>query len=115
MTLQLQCFDNFWSSLLPNGRTFSDQAIQYSTAGWLGKVQDFCQRDGLVRLTVFANALGMLGEQSGQRSMILEGWRTYGMALQALARSLPAAGHRKCDELLMASQLLGQYEVCMVK
>lgn len=74
-------------------------------------VQDLCLRDDLVRLTVLANALGLLGEQSGQRSMILEGSRAYGMALQALARSLPTAGQKKCDELFTASQLLGQYEV----
>ena len=110
--LQSRCIDNFWSSLLPNGRSFSSQAARYSTAGWHGVVHDLWPRDNLVRLALLANALGMLGEQSGQRWMIVEGWRAYGNSLQMLARSLPTVGAKKGDELLIASQLLAQYEVC---
>lgn len=113
MALQLQCLDYFWTSLLPNGRIFPDQAIRYSTAGWFGLVRDLCAQDCLVRQAVLANALGMLGdEQGGKHSMTMEGYRAYGLTLQLLARSLPAMGQTKGDKLLIVSQLLGQYEVC---
>lgn len=112
VAIQSQCFANFWSTLLPNGQAFSCQAARYSTAGWTWVVQDLCQRDDLVRLALLANALGMLGEQSGQRSTIVEGWRAYGRALKMLARSLPTLGQTKGDELLTTSLLLAQYEVC---
>lgn len=112
MTMQSQYFNNFWSTLLPNGKIFSVQAARYSTAGWTGVVQDLCQRDGLVRLALLANALGVLGEQRGQRSVIVAGYRAYGRSLQILARSLSTMGEAKGDELLATSLLLAQYEVC---
>ncbi len=78
-------------------------------------VPGLCQRDKLVRLALLTNALGVLGEQSGQPSVTLEGWRVYGKTLQTLARSPPAQCNEKADQFLITSQLLSQYEVCRAR
>jgi hypothetical protein len=109
--LESKYFDVYWTSLLPNGQIFSPQAARYSTAGWTGVVQDLCQRDDLVRLALLANALGLLGQHSGQQPIIMEGWRMYGRSLQVLAQSLPAMSQGS-DRVLTTSMLLAQYQVC---
>ena len=107
-----QCLDNFWNSFLPNGLSFSAQAARYSTAGWTEVVLELDRQDSPVRLALSANALASLGEQSGQRSVTVEGWRVYGKCLQLLAQSLPAKTGQESDELLATSMLLAEYEVC---
>lgn len=74
-------------------------------------VRDLCQKDDLVRFALLANALLILGEQSKQRSVAVEGWRAYGRCLQMMARSLPAIAEERGDELLTASTLLAEFEV----
>jgi hypothetical protein len=76
------------------------------------EVPNLCERDGMVRLALQANALAVLGEQSGQQSTTIEGWRAYGRSLQILALSLVSRSEEKGDELLATSLLLAQYEVC---
>jgi hypothetical protein len=111
--LESKYFEVYWASLLPNGQAFTPQAAQYSTTGWMGVVQDLCQRDEAVRLALLTNALGVVGQHSGQQPMIVEGWRMYGRSLQMLAKSLPARSQEGSDKLLAASGLLAAYEVCM--
>ena len=101
----------YWASLLPNGEAFSPRAARYSTAGWTGVVQDLSHRDDMVRLALLANALRLLGQHSGQESIMIEGCRMYGRSLQLLALSLPAAGPETRDKLLTTSLMLAQYEV----
>lgn len=114
VALQSQCFDNFWNALLPNQQAFSDQAARYSTAGWTEVVRDLCQKDDLVRFALLANALLILGEQSRQRSVVVEGWRAYGRCLQMMAQSLPIIAEERGDKLLTASTLLAEFEVCRI-
>ena len=111
VVLQSQCLDNFWASFLPNGQIVSSKAADYSTAGWTRFAQDLGQRDSLVRYALLANALVLLGDQSGQQQMTVQGWRAYGKSLEMLARSLLTSNQGKGDELLVSSTLLAQYEV----
>ena len=101
----------YWTSLLPNGQVYSAQATRYSSLGWAGVVQDLWHQHDLVRLALLANALGLLGQHSGQQAMIMEGWRMYGRSLQLLAKLLPAMSKDKADILCTTSMLLAQYEV----
>ncbi|KAJ9637379.1 hypothetical protein H2204_004803 [Knufia peltigerae] len=111
VAFQSQCLDNFWSSLLPNSREFPKSASNYSTAGWTRIVQGLCERHSLVRLAVVANALSLLGDQSGQGFIVVQAWHVYGRSLEILARSLPAMNDTNGDELLATSILLAQYEL----
>ena len=74
-------------------------------------VQELWQQDDLVRTALLANALGTLGEASGQHSITVHGWRVYGSALQMLGQALPAKIKENGDQVLTASMLLAQYEV----
>lgn len=75
-------------------------------------MQGLCERHSLVRLAVVANALSLLGDQSGQGFIVVQAWHVYGRSLEILARSLPAMNDTNGDELLATSILLAQYEVC---
>ena len=109
--VDLKYFGLYWSSFLPNGKAFTPQAGRYSTTGWTAVVQNLCQLDDGVRLALLTNALGLAGQESGQRSLILEGWRMYTRSLQTLAKSISTVGQRKPDMLLAAASLLAGYEV----
>ncbi|KIW93483.1 uncharacterized protein Z519_06088 [Cladophialophora bantiana CBS 173.52] len=109
--LERKYLDFYWTTLLPNGQPFTPRAVRYSTTSWTGVVQDLGQRQGLVHLALLTNALGLLGQVSGQQPIIMQGWRLYGRSLQALAKSIPAKGQEGSDGLLAASGLLRAYEV----
>ncbi|EXJ69487.1 uncharacterized protein A1O5_07523 [Cladophialophora psammophila CBS 110553] len=109
--LEIKYLDFYWTTLLPNGQPFTPRAARYSTTSWTGVVQDLGQRQGLVHLALLTNALGLLGQVSGQQSTIMQGWRLYGRSLQALAKSIPAKSQEAGDGLLAASGLLAAYEL----
>ncbi len=101
----------YWTSFLPHGQGFSPRAAQYSTTSWVGVVQDLCYRSDVVRFALLANALGLVGQQSGQASVIMEGWRMYGKSLHTVANALAAAQGAGTENLLAASGLLAVFEV----
>lgn len=110
----------YWNFLLPNnGQPFTPGAVRYSTTGWMDAVEDMSQRHDGVRLGLLFNALALVGQRTGQASVIAEAWRMYSRALHTLARSLPHAGDSGTaatndDELLMTSALLGAFELLQV-
>ena len=77
-------------------------------------MQDLSQKYDGVRLGLRANALALVGQQTGDLSVVAEAWRMYSNVLQTLARSLSRITVQKettDDELLMTSALLAAFEV----
>jgi hypothetical protein len=111
MAVQSQCIEKFYSTLLPNGKRFSSQAALYSTAGWIGTEDGAYTKSSPVRLALLANALSVLGEESREHAMTVEGLRAYGRSMKVLARSLPVITADNGDDILTTALYLGQYEV----
>ncbi len=111
--LESKYFETYWSSLLPNGEAFSPIAVRSTTLGWTNIVQELYPKDDLVRFALLASATGLLGQHSGEKSLVMEGWRMYNRSLQVLANSLPAVSQEKSNRLHVTCKLLAQYEVCL--
>lgn len=101
----------YWDSYLPNGRSFSAEAARYSTAGWTNVVQSLHQQDKSLHMALMANCMALVGLRDGQKWMVDESLRIYGLALGEVARTLRDPIKMKSDELLVASRMLSQFEV----
>ncbi|KAF5536397.1 c6 zinc finger domain-containing protein [Fusarium mexicanum] len=107
----------YWRFLLPkNGQQFPLQAARHSTTGWTQVVQELSQKNDGVRVGLLANALALVGQQTGQTSVVAEAWRMYSQTLQTLARSLPHVSEQgtAIDAKLMTSALLAAFELLQV-
>ncbi|KAH7137893.1 hypothetical protein EDB81DRAFT_76298 [Dactylonectria macrodidyma] len=102
----------YWGSYLPNGRSFSAEAAKYSTAGWMNVVQDLHQQDKPLHMALMANCMGLVGRGDGQKWMVEESLRVYGLALKAVVSSLRDPVKMESNELLVASRLLSLFELC---
>ena len=107
----------YWNFLLPNnGQHFTPGSVNYSTTGWMQIVDDLSHRHDGVRLGLLFNALALVGQRTGQASVLTEAWRMYSKALQTLGRSLARLGELEVaetsdDELLMTAALFAAFEV----
>ncbi|KAH6995929.1 hypothetical protein BKA56DRAFT_539231 [Ilyonectria sp. MPI-CAGE-AT-0026] len=102
----------YWGTYLPNGRSFSDEAARYSTAGWTNIVQGLHQQDKSLHMALMANCMALVGLRDGQQWMMEESLQIYGLALGEVARTLRDPIKMRSNELLMASRLLSQFELC---
>lgn len=109
--LESKYLEIYWTSLLPHGHAFPPQAGHYSTTRWTGATQDLYHKDPFVHNALLANALSLTAQKTKDPSLMAQGWRLYGVSLQALARSLRAKNTQDWGRTLAASGLLASYEV----
>ena len=109
--LESKYMEIFWTSILPNGEAASLQAARHSNFGWIRVVQDLCNRDTLVRLGLLTNVVGLIGQDTGQRSMLMASWCMYGSLLQTMARLLAVISQERNERLLVITMLIARYEV----
>jgi len=106
-------FDLFWDVYMPGtplcvpGNTI----VRYSNADWATTVRDLYRTDPALRQSLLALSFGTIGRREKQQWMIDEGLRFYCDALSELKVALRHPKRWKTDALMLASRLLGFYEL----
>ncbi|KAM0327486.1 hypothetical protein ACHAQA_005774 [Verticillium albo-atrum] len=108
---EVKYLDLFWQIYLPSGQAFTPYASGYSIGGWTAVARDLFHTDDALRKSLLAMCLGTLGREGGEQWMIREGLRSYTQALGEMTSGLRSPEKRKSDAFLIASRLMGLYEV----
>ena len=101
----------YLSAFLPNGRLFSKEAAQISSAGWLRHLDKLCQSEKTLRFVTLAHGLSMLGTRDNDSQLKLKGAQAHSMALQEMSTALRDPQRVTGDGILAAIRLFRFYEV----
>ncbi|RXG50452.1 hypothetical protein VDGE_04829 [Verticillium dahliae] len=108
---EVKYLDLFWRAYLPSGKAFTPYASGYSIGGWTAVARDLFHTDGALRKALLAMCLGTLGRNGGEPWMVKEGLRSYTLALGQMTIGLRSPEKRSSDAFLVASRLMGLYEI----
>ncbi|EGY23391.1 C6 zinc finger domain-containing protein [Verticillium dahliae VdLs.17] len=108
---EVKYLDLFWRAYLPSGKAFTPYASGYSIGGWTAVARDLFHTDGALRKALLAMCLGTLGRNGGEPWMVKEGLRSYTLALGQMTIGLRSPEKRSSDAFLVASRLMGLYEL----
>lgn len=101
----------FWSTYLPNGRSFSSQAAALSIGGWTSHVENLCSSEASLKLAVLALSSSILGLESNDKQLRIKGLQLYGNATTELAAALQDPERALGNGVLVATRLLQFFEV----
>lgn len=101
----------FLAAFLPNGRLFSLQASQISSAGWIRHHDGLCRSEKTLRLITLAHGLSMLATRDDNIQLKVKGSQAHCMALQEMQRAVQDPQRAVGDGLLAAVRLFRFYEV----
>ncbi|KAK1996605.1 hypothetical protein LX36DRAFT_580100 [Colletotrichum falcatum] len=106
-------FDQFWDGYLPEAPLCvpGSAVARYSNADWATTVRDLYRTDTALRQSLLAFSLGTIGRRDKQQWMIDDGLKLYCDALGELNVALRHPKRWKTDALMLASRLLGFYEL----
>ncbi|RNJ54870.1 hypothetical protein D7B24_009335 [Verticillium nonalfalfae] len=108
---EVKYLDLFWRAYLPSGKAFTPYASGYSIGGWTAVSRDLFHTDSALRKALLAMCLGTLGREGGEPWMVREGLRSYTQALGEMTIGLRSPEKRSSDAFLVASRLMGLYEL----
>ncbi|KAM0281233.1 hypothetical protein ACHAQH_003664 [Verticillium albo-atrum] len=108
---EVKYLDLFWRVYLPSGKPFTPYASGYSIGGWTAVARDLFSTDGALRKALLAMCLGTLGREGGDQWMVREALRSYTQALGEMTSGLRSPEKRNSDAFLVASRLMGLYEI----
>ncbi|KAL0933762.1 C6 zinc finger domain protein [Colletotrichum truncatum] len=105
--------DMFWEGFMPNFPICSleNPIMRYSHAEWAVAVKDLYTTDAVLRQSLLSISLGTIGRRDEQKWMIDEGLKFYCQALSQMNSALRHPARWKSDAIMMASRLLGFYEL----
>lgn len=101
----------FLAAFLPNGRLFSRDASQISSAGWLRYHDGLCRAEKTLRFITLAHSLSMLATRDNDSHMKVKGFQAHRMALQEMRTALQDPQRATGDGILAAVRLFRFYEV----
>ncbi|KAL2827116.1 hypothetical protein BJY01DRAFT_241219 [Aspergillus pseudoustus] len=101
----------YLAAFLPNGRLFSRQASQISSAGWLRHHDELCRSEKTLRLITLAHGLSMLATRDDDSHLKLKGFEAHRLALQEMHRALQDPQRATGDGILAAVRLFRFYEI----
>lgn len=101
----------FLTAFLPNGRLFSRDASQISSAGWLRFHDRLCRSEKTLRFITLAHGLSMLATRDNDCQLKLKGLQAHRVALQEMRVALQDPQRATGDGLLAAVRLFRFYEV----
>ncbi|KAK1982064.1 hypothetical protein LZ30DRAFT_718345 [Colletotrichum cereale] len=106
-------FDLFWDGYMPEAPLCvpGSVVVRYSNADWATTVRDLYRTDIALRQSLLALSLGTIGRRDKQKWMIDDGLKFYCDALGELNVALRHPKRWKTDALMLASRLLGYYEL----
>lgn len=106
-------FDLFWDGYMPDAPICApgNPIVRYSNADWATTVRDLYRTDVALRQCLLALSLGTIGRRDKQQWMIDDGLKYYCSALSEMNIALRHPVRWKSDALMVASRLLGFYEV----
>ncbi|GKT65480.1 C6 zinc finger domain protein [Colletotrichum tofieldiae] len=106
-------FDLFWEGYMPEAPlcTPGSPIVRYSNADWATTVRDLYRTDIALRQSLLALSLGTIGRRDKQQWMIDDGLKFYCEALSELNAALRHPKRWKTDALMLASRILGFYEL----
>ena len=107
----MKLIGTFWHMFLPNSQPFSLQAAEHANGGWTNVAQEVYQHDPLVRHALMANCLGMVGRRDGQRWMVQEGMRIYGLTLSRIRALIQQPDKVHSKTIVLAPMMLSLFEV----
>ncbi|KAL3460006.1 hypothetical protein BJX64DRAFT_263761 [Aspergillus heterothallicus] len=103
--------DLYLAAFLPNGRLFTKQAAQISSAGWLRYYDELCQSEKTLRLITLAHGLSMLATRDSDCQLKLKGLEAHRMALWEMHVALQDPAKATGDGILAAVRLFRFYEI----
>ncbi|KAF5484284.1 hypothetical protein CGCF413_v015284 [Colletotrichum fructicola] len=105
--------DLFWETYMPDAPAFTPGTpiVRYSHSDWAATVQDLYRTDAALRQSLLAISLGTIGRRDKQVWMIDEGLKFYCQALGELNTALRHPTRWRSDALMVASRILGLYEL----
>ncbi|TEA17832.1 Beauvericin cluster-specific repressor BEA4 [Colletotrichum sidae] len=105
--------DLFWDGYMPglSVRLQSSPVMRYALADWMDTLQSLYKTDTALRQALLAFGLATVGRREGQRWMMEDGLKLYCQAPGATNAGLRHPRRWKSDALLLASRLLGVYEL----
>lgn len=101
----------YLAAFLPNGRLFSRNASQISSAGWLRYHDELCRSEKTLRFITLAHGLSMLATRDNDNQLKFKGSQAYCIALQEMRRAMKDPQRAAGDGLLAAVRLFRFYEV----
>ncbi|KAL3483435.1 hypothetical protein BJX62DRAFT_249473 [Aspergillus germanicus] len=101
----------YLAAFLPNGRLFSAQASQISSAGWLRHLDALCRSEKTLRLITLAHGLSMLATRDHDSQLRLKGFEAHRMALHQMHIALHDPQRATGDGILAAVRLFRFYEI----
>ncbi|KAK2017384.1 hypothetical protein LZ32DRAFT_688283 [Colletotrichum eremochloae] len=106
-------FDLFWDGYMPDAPLCvpGSVVVRYSNADWAIPARDLYRTDTALRQSLLAFSLGTIGRQKKQQWMIDDGLKFYCNALSELNVGLRHPKRWKTDAMMLASRLLGFYEL----
>ncbi|KAK2027073.1 hypothetical protein LX32DRAFT_695158 [Colletotrichum zoysiae] len=106
-------FDLFWDGYMPEAPLYvpGSTVVRYSNADWATAGRYLYRSDAALRQSLLALSLGTIGRRDKQQWMIDDGLKFYCGALSELNVALRHPKRWKTDALMLASRLLGFYEL----
>ncbi|TIC91114.1 hypothetical protein CH35J_011420 [Colletotrichum higginsianum] len=106
-------FDLFWEGYMPEAPLCAPGSpiVRFANADWATTVRDLYRTDTALRQSLLALSLGTIGRRDKQQWMIDDGLKFYCDALRELNVALRHPRRWKSDALILASRILGFYEL----
>lgn len=101
---QDQYLGMFWSIYLPSGLQDS------SKSGWMTIVRNISIVDDVVRQSLLAICMSLLGQSNGKEWMVHEGLKLHTSAVKGVRRTLSKLSTRDHESALVATRALSAYE-----
>ena len=101
----------YLAAFLPNGRLFTKEAAQISSAGWLRHLDKLCRSEKTLRFITLAHGLSMLATRDNDSQLKFKGVQAHSIALQEMRTALRDPQRASGDGILAAIRLFRFYEV----
>ncbi|BCR99699.1 Zn(II)2Cys6 transcription factor domain-containing protein [Aspergillus luchuensis] len=101
----------YLAAFLPNGRLFTKEAAQISSAGWLRHLDKLCRSEKTLRFITLAHGLSMLATRDNDSQLKFKGIQAHSIALQEMRTALRDPQRASGDGILAAIRLFRFYEI----
>ncbi|RDH24488.1 hypothetical protein M747DRAFT_253615 [Aspergillus niger ATCC 13496] len=101
----------YLAAFLPNGRLFTKEAAQISSAGWLRHLDKLCRSEKTLRFITLAHGLLMLATRDNDSQLKFKGVQAHSIALQEMRTALRDPQRASGDGILAAIRLFRFYEI----
>ncbi|KAL4882204.1 hypothetical protein BJY04DRAFT_217529 [Aspergillus karnatakaensis] len=110
---QIRYLDLFWRVYLPNGQALPVELTQTALGKWIDAIHDLHISETVLRKSLLALAVSVIGRKENSRYLKEEGGRLYTNALRSLSSALRDPQRATSDAVLGAIRLLGVYETML--